>query len=58
MLKPCGDQCVCVCVFGSFSRRVSPPSLHANEEMLSEDSEEEEMDARDTPIVINNRKST
>lgn len=32
--------------------------MHANEEMLSEDSEEEEMDARDTPIVINNRKST
>ena len=32
--------------------------MHANEEMLSEDSEEEEMDARDTPIVINNRKAT
>ena len=32
--------------------------MHANEEMLSEDSEEEEMDARDTPIVINNRETT
>lgn len=43
--------------------RVSPPSLHANEEMLSEDSEEEEMDrdtptSRDTPtIAVNNGKS-
>lgn len=51
--------CVCVCmrVFAPFSRRVSPPSLHANEEMLSEDSDEEEMDSRDTPIIINNRKA-
>ena len=51
-------ECMCVCMCASFSRRVSPPSLHANEEMLSEDSEEEEMDARDTPIIINNRKTT
>ena len=36
--------------------RVSPPSLHANEEMLSEDSEEEEMDAVDTPTTSNNGK--
>lgn len=37
--------------------RVSPPSLHANEEMLSEDSEEEEMDSRDTPTIPNDGKA-
>ena len=42
-----------LCVYAC---RVSPPSLHANEEMLSEDSEEEEMDSRETPITVNNRK--